>query len=387
MNITVSVFGRFHAFYLAHQLQKHGHLQRLITSYPKFEVRKYGITDSKTCSLLTYELVRRGLTRVPSWIKPDMDLRFWLSERFDHAACSHIPKGTELFIGWSSFSEEGLLRARGLGAVTILERGSSHIEYQRDILHQEYSKYGLEACLPHPQIVEKEKREYAIADYIEVPSTFAYQSFVEKGIDEKKLIRGFRGVDLSNFHKLPKQDNVFRVVFAGAMVLRKGVHYLLQAFVELNLPNSELWLLGGKKPEIESFFRKYDGYFRYFGAVPQAKLHEYYSQCSVFVICSIEEGLAMVQPQAMACGLPLICTTNTGGEDLIEDGKEGFIVPIRDVDALKERILRLYDQKDLCHKMGQAAYRKVRSGLTWDDYGDFIVQQHQDIISKRGGNN
>ena len=153
------------------------------------------------------------------------------------------------------------------------------------------------------------------------------------------------GVNLSAFKQVSKIDNTFRVIFAGGMCIRKGVHYLLQAFAELNLPNSELMLLGAMNEEMAPFFKKYAGHYNYVGKVPQAELYKHYSQGSVFVMPSIEEGLALVQPQAMTCGLPIIATTNTGAEDIVRDGLDGFIIPIRDVSALKEKILYLYEHR------------------------------------------
>jgi glycosyltransferase involved in cell wall biosynthesis len=99
---------------------------------------------------------------------------------------------------------------------------------------------------------------------------------------------------------------------------------------------------------------------------------------------SLEEGFAMVQFQAMACGLPLICTTNTGGEDLItKDGEEGYVVPIRDVEALKEKILYLYENQDIAKEMGQKAKQKVENGFTWDNYGDRYYNNLKEIYDKK----
>jgi glycosyltransferase involved in cell wall biosynthesis len=95
--------------------------------------------------------------------------------------------------------------------------------------------------------------------------------------------------------------------------------------------------------------------------------------------------MAMVQLQAMACGLPLICTPNTGGEDLIEEGKEGFIVPVRDVEAIQEKLLRLYRDPDLRREMGERAKLKVRSGFSWDDYGSRVTGEYLRLLG--GANN
>jgi glycosyltransferase involved in cell wall biosynthesis len=87
----------------------------------------------------------------------------------------------------------------------------------------------------------------------------------------------------------------------------------------------------------------------------------------------------MVIPQAMACGLPVICTTNTGGEDIARNGQDGFIVPIKDVDAIKEKILYLYEHPQEREAMGQSARQRVEKGFSWDDYGNRITEKYSRI--------
>ena len=206
------------------------------------------------------------------------------------------------------------------------------------------------------------------------------ETFLENGVPEKKLIHVPYGVNLAQFQKIPKTDKVFRIIFAGGMTLRKGVHYLLQAFAELHLPNAELMLIGSFNEEIRPFFKKYEGAFTWIGHVPQKELYKYYSQGSVFAIMSIEEGGAMVQAQAMACGLPVIFTPNTGGEDFIRDGIDGFMVPIRSVEKLKEKILYFYENPDVALRMGESAKARVSQGFTWDDYGKKMIAAYEKIL-------
>ncbi|MBI5401669.1 glycosyltransferase family 4 protein [Candidatus Wolfebacteria bacterium] len=382
MKIIVSVGGRFHAFNLSQQLFKRGYLEQLITSYPKFEVVKYGIPKNKVNSVLIKEIIERGWKKFPRFIRERWDPQYFIHEIYDWMASMKIHKA-DIFVGWSSFSFHSLRKARGKGAIIVIERGSSHIVYQNDILKEEYEKFGLKLKLPHRKIIEKELREYEEADYIAIPSSFVRRTFLEKGVSADKLIQVSYGVDLSAFRQIPKTDDVFRVVFVGGMTLRKGVHYLLRAFSELNLPNSELLLIGSITDEIKPFFKKYEGKFKWIGPVPQKELYKYYSQGSVFVMPSIEEGLAMVQPQAMACGLPVVCTTNTGGEDIIKDGIDGFVIPIRDIERLKEKLLYLYKNSEICVKMGQFAKERVDSGFTWDDYGEKTVKAYELILKNK----
>ena len=80
------------------------------------------------------------------------------------------------------------------------------------------------------------------------------------------------------------------------------------------------------------------------GTVPQTELKQWMSRSHVMVMPSLDEGIALVQGQALACGCPVIATTNSGASDLFTDGIEGFIVPIRDPDALRDRMQRLPDR-------------------------------------------
>ena len=226
MEIIVSVGGRFHAFNLAQQLQKRGLLQKLITSYPKFEVKKYGIPPQKIGSVLIKEILERGWRKSPSFLRDIYNPQYLIHEIFDRLASKKINKA-DLFVGWSSFSLHSLRKAKKMGMTTVIDRGSSHMLYQQKILKEEYDKFGIKIQLAHPKIIEKELREYEEADYVATPSLFVKRTFLEYGFPENKIIHVPYGVDLSQFKQVQKEDNVFRVIFVGGMTLRKGVHYLL----------------------------------------------------------------------------------------------------------------------------------------------------------------
>ena len=382
MKVVISVGGRFHAFNLAQQLLKKGYLKQLITSYPKFEVVKYGIPKEKVASILIKEILWRSWQKLPGFLKNIYNPQYLFHEIFDKLASRKIDKA-DIFVGWASFSLHSFKKAEKAGMIKILDEGSSHIIYRRDIVKEEYDKFGINPELPHQKLVEKELREYEEANYIVVSSLFAKRTFLEKGIPERKIIHVPYGVDLSAFKQIPKNDNIFRVVFVGGMSLRKGVHYLLQAFSELNLPNAELLLVGSINNEIKPFFKKHEGRFRWVGHIPQRELYRYHSQGSVFVLNSIEDGFGQVIIQAMVCGLPVIATENTGGPDIIRDGKDGFIIPIRDIEALKNKILYLYQNKEICKIMGQSAKERVSKGFTWDDYGEKMIKAYENIVPKK----
>lgn len=382
MKITISVLGRFHLFYLAKQLQDHNFLARLITSYPKFEAVKYGINPENITSLLSHEIHNRGWRQISRLTESLFNPQYMIFELYDRHASRHLMAASDIFVGLSSGCLYSLRRARGMGAKTVLERGSSHMLYQRKILAEEYCKFGLKKEVVHPKVVERELTEYQEADYISVPSHYVKETFIRQGIPTAKLIQTPYGVDLSNFHPVPKQDKIFRIIHCGGLSIRKGIPYLLQAFSELRLKHAELWLIGMITDEIKPFLRRFSSpAIVHKGPFPEKDLHRYYSQGSVFCLASIEEGLAMVQAQAMACGLPVICTTNTGGADLVREGRDGFVLPIRDVTAIKEKILYFYENPDACHVMGESALRRVQAGFSWSDYGQKMITAYQKILS------
>ncbi|MGA9459283.1 MAG: glycosyltransferase family 4 protein [Desulfobaccales bacterium] len=387
MKVTLSLMGRFWAFYLAKELQSRGCLERLITSYPVFETVKYGIDRERICSLVINEILNRGWVKAPAMLKRHYNAQYLVHELFDRRAARNLPPQPELLLGWSSFSLHTLRRARDLGARTVLQHGSSHIVYQDQILREEYGRLGLRGHdFAHPKIIDKELLEYQEADFISIPSLYVKETFLQRGVPAAKLLHVPYGVDLSNFYPVPKVDKTFRVIHCGNLSLRKGVHYLLQAFSELKLPGAELWLIGKVTDEISPFLKQYASPAVILqGTFPERELHKYFSQGSVFCLASIEEGLAMVQPMAMACGLPLIITTNTGGADLVREGREGFILPIRDVAALNEKILYCYENPEEARCMGEAGRRRVRTGFTWADHSEKMMAHFRRILAGTTG--
>lgn len=375
--ITVSTKGRFHAFDLARELQSAGCLRHLITSLPAWYAARFGVDKRRVTSLVPVEILDRTLARIPRIVKAGLNPQYFVSDTYDKLAALRLHDPGKIFVGWSSFSLHTLRKARSRGAVIVVERGSSHIEYQRDILAEEYRRFGVISSLPHPQVVEKELAEYAEADFIAVPSRFVCDTFRAKGFPEEKLIHVPYGVDTLKFSPLGKQDSIFRIIYCGGITVRKGVHYLLRAFAELRLPGAELWLIGALSEESRAVLGPHlSPGVRHLGPFPQPELAKYYSQGSVFCMPSIEEGLAMVQAQAMACGLPVICTTNTGGGDIVRDGIDGYVIPIRDVGAIKEKILGLYEDPEKRCYMAQSARKRVETGFSWGDYGKAVLKAY-----------
>ena len=142
MRVTISLMGRFWAFDLAQELERHGYLERLITSYPVFETVKYGVRREHICALILNEILNRGWRQAPDWVKARYNAQYLLHEFFDHRAARHLPPQPELVVGLSSYALHTLRRARELGAKTVVDHGSCHIVVQDEILREEYARLG-----------------------------------------------------------------------------------------------------------------------------------------------------------------------------------------------------------------------------------------------------
>jgi glycosyltransferase involved in cell wall biosynthesis len=377
LKVTISVSGIFDAFFLAEQLEKRGQLDRIFTSYPRFRLRKNWPTSPKVVSLWLPELIARVMSKGFS-VLPKLGY-YYKALLFDAMVASRL-RPCDVFVGFSSSSLRSIKKARSLGAKTLLFRNSSHILSQQSILKEEFESHGLQSDAVYPPIARLEVAEYALTDFIRVPSGYAKRTFLDHGFPERKILELPHGIDLEGFTHAGKADNTFRVVFVGIISLRKGIQYLLEAFRQLALKNAELWLVGGISPDARQVLEKYEGLFKYIGIIPREKLAWYYSQGSVYVLPSLEEGMALTVLEAMACSVPVIVTNHTGVESVVRDGQDGFICPIRDVEAIKQKLILLHDNEPTRQKMGQSANSRA-SGFTWDWYGDQMEKAMNGILT------
>lgn len=387
MKISIVVGGRFHAFDLAQYLNENKLLEKLITSYPKFYIkRNYKNIDIKRVdTIILKELLNRFLEKI-NFLKKNFDVNDLSSNYFRKQASKLIDYNkNDIILGWSGFSLDTFKKAQNYNCFKILERGSTHILFQNEILKEEYDLLGLKPNLPSSHIIEVEQEEYKIADHIMVPSEFAKNTFIKKGFDGSKISKVPYGVNLGLFKSKKKtKDSKFRIIYTGMLSVRKGVIYLLKAFSELNLKNAELVLIGAIENSLKKKIVKYfdNNNIIYNSAINQSELATYYSNSDLFVTCSIEEGLAMVQMQAMASGLAIICTENSGGRELVDENYNGFIIDIRNVDVLKQKILYLYNNRDQLFEMGLNSENKAKNLFSWDKYGFEVIKKYKEILYK-----
>jgi glycosyltransferase involved in cell wall biosynthesis len=385
MKIALSTIGKFHTFDLARELHARGELAGIYTGYPQFKLRNEGIPGDL---IHTFPWVHASYMAFP-W-KHHLSLsatRAW--ENLNAITFERWLEGKladcDVYVGLSGASLRAGRKTQMRGGKYVCDRGSAHIRVQDQFLREEHSLWGLPYAGVDPRNMGREEEEYANADCITVPSGFVLQSFLEQGVDAAKLRMLPYGVNLSRFHPTASPDaNRFDVLFVGGMGLRKGVQYLVQAYQALQHPAKSLTFVGAPSDALIALLKArklWPGDARVLGHMPQSALKDIMSRSHVMVLPSIEEGLAMVQAQAMACACPVIASENTGSRDLFADGQEGFIVPVRNVAVLTERLQQLADNPSKRDAMGQKALRRVSSIGGWSSYGDNATAIYQALHS------
>jgi len=323
--------------------------------------------------------VRELLSRTAGIRRAKPTERYRYCEAVDKSVARRLRSGADLLMAEAQIALHTLRRAKELGMITVLDRTNSHIAYQSEVWTEEHRRFGIEWIPNSERVIQKGLQEYEEADYIFALSSYARRTFIERGIPEEKVFCVPSGIDLVPFRQIEKEDDVFRVIYCGIIHVKKGIHYLLQAFDELKLKNAELWLIGAVGKGMFPLLERYRGRYRHLGYISYTELFRYYSQGSVFVLPSLEEGLAKVLIEAMACGLPVIATVNTGAEDVVRKGLDGFIVPIRDVEALKEKMTFMYEDEERRREMGQQARVRVQDEFTLERYVERMLHTIEGI--------
>jgi len=387
MRVSQAVWGVFHHFELARELDRRGHLDTVFSTWPWTRLKREGLPHSKVQTfpwLHTPLTVLNRIGTLPVWL--DDELGYQNALRFDDWTARRIGRIDALIaLSGAALKTGRMLQQRG--GVFICDRGSTHHSYQAAIVAGEFQRWGLDPPRTDSRDTVREETIYDVADAITVPSSFSRRSFIEMGVPAEKVHTIPYGVRLEAFARIadPRTDT-FNVLFAGHVSLRKGIPYLLEAFAKLNHPAKRLRIAGSMAPEIKQLLTRLPHQsVEFLGSVPQADLPKIMSGSHVLVLPSIEDGFGLVMSQAMACGCPVIASTNTGGEDLFADGVEGFIVPIRDVDALANRMQRLMDDPDLQRRMSEAALARVRYLGGWTQYGDQWESLLQRLTGSKAG--
>jgi alpha-maltose-1-phosphate synthase len=297
---------------------------------------------------------------------------FWHNEQFDRWVASQLPKFGNLAFGYESASLYTFRRASELGIPRVLYQPIACAEKAVILLDEERQRFPALAdtlrynWFPANEL-EGRREERHLADAIFCASTFTKQSLIEAGVEPEKIFVEPYGVDQTVFAPSNEKFSNFSVVWASSYTQTKGIGYLLEALAREPVPGIELVLAG--YPYGTDAVALYEDRVRVrrLGHISRQELGQVMGRCHAHVFPTLLDGFGRNIIEAMASGLPVITTANCAGPDLIEDGVTGFIVPIRDVDAICERLAWIHAHAQEATEMGERARTRV-SALTQADY-------------------
>jgi starch synthase len=270
----------------------------------------------------------------------------------------------------------GIAKQRGASAIYELPLGY-YKAVACEINRAENERPGLQAS-PYEEPQWKQSRKNAeleLADVVVVPCAWAAQSLRHnEGAGKKPVIIVPYGTPVDEIQARSNRPlGPFTVLFAGQVGLRKGAPHLLEAWERLQLKDARLWMAGSMNLG-RSYLAEHSNSFQYLGAIPRTRLIEVMREVDLFVFPSLAEGFGLVIGEAMAAGVPILTTINTGGPELISDGREGWCIPAHDVDALTERIEWAYQNRDALYEMGKLARGRAEQ-WTWANYRQTLIRE------------
>lgn len=327
-----------HVYDMALALHECGRLDTFICGYPRWRLGAPSSFPHIPVGWRT--VVVYAWRRLPAWARPhEMVLYRWQDMGFDRAAARHLPKAGVIH-GIPGQCLEIFRAARARGLTTVLNHASGPLEQQAAMVEPEYIRAGVpfarEQWYP-TWWLDRIAEEMALTDYHCVASSIVKAQLAADGIPGDDIEVVPYGAHPSVFPKRTSPPpGKPRILFAGQLTLRKGLHYLLRA---LETAGQEDWVLdcyGPHNGETDPDFERYQGratVVRH-GPLPQPELARAMAQSTVLVLPSAEEAFGLVVAQALQVGIPCIVSDRVGAKDLIIEGENGTIVPFGNAEAL-----------------------------------------------------
>ncbi len=384
MKIAIVVHGRFDAFDLARGLLQIDQEVDLYTNYPKEIAVKFGIPRKNIKSFLFHGLLSRIIYR----LHLQSIFEKHLHNLFSYWVAYSLSKEYDVVYVFSGVAEKVFHRLNRLKTtkkpIKTLVRGSAHIKTQHELLKEEENRAGVMIEKPSQWIIEREIREYALADKIVVLSSFAYRSFIEQQIPTHQLSVLPLASEVSRFRPdasiiaerkariLSKQP--LRILMISSFTFRKGILDFFAVAKALK-DNFLFRFVGSIDNNIKPLIQKESMSIEFIPRQPQFELPSFYAWGDIFIFLTIEDGFAVVLSQAYAAGLPILATTNCGAPDFIKEGQTGWILPIRNPQAFIDKLLWCDNHRQALAEMVDHVYNDY-APRDWEDAAKDFVKIH-----------
>lgn len=374
MQIALAAHGRFHAFDFARELATHGHRIGLFTNYPAPYVERWGVPHSGIRAYPVHGAAARLARRLGSKASEacEPELHRW----FGRAAARRLARERwDAVICWSGVGEE-ILQGSRFADLRVCHRTSAHIRTQDRLLREEEQRTGITTERPSAWMIAREEREYALADRILVPSTFARDTFIAEGVEPERLLTVPLGVDVGMFRpsehavaervRRVRSGEPLQVACIGTLSLRKGLWDVLQVAESLRGANVHISWTGPVSHDARPLLARLARVVTILPPLRQHDLPSSWSRADVFLLPTIEDGFGMVVSQALASAVPVVCSANSCAQDIIDEGVTGWVVPIRNPESLIDRLRWCITHRNELAGMSQSLFGGFRP-RTWAD--------------------
>ncbi len=309
--------------------------------------------------------------------------RFRVEKLFDFFAQWRIGTADIVLFHGGFFLPRTLTAVQRRGGIAVDVTRTAHIQTNARIEQEEYPHLPLPLESGPFTRLAKTYTHSNDFDYVIAISDFVRQSYIENGFPEDRIFVASLDVDMTRFTPVSKDINsMFTAVYVADTTPLKGLQYLIDAWKSAALENAQLIIVGGWNVP-DSLRETYTAQIQKDASIKvvehTASPEQYYADASVFVLPSLTEGCSRVILEAMACGVPVITTENAQG--IVEDGKTGFVVPVRDVNTMAEKIRYLHDHQNIATSMGKEARKAVENKQR---FGEAVYEVCEQILRREG---
>jgi glycosyltransferase involved in cell wall biosynthesis len=378
VNILFSGMTSWYINHTARESEKIGSL----SGYWMGNKRPVGVPVEKYKRIWPYHLAQKAFYHLP-FANLEEQMR-WNNLPFYDAWIKHqtLPASTNV-VQAPMGSCEALFRLANQTSANILkvfDAPNSHPTSHYGYWQRECDIYYPGYTVPTAHSVRsKINRELEMADMILCPSFFVRDTMVTNGIPKEKCFVSHFGVDTDVFKAregIPKHP---RFICVGSITLRKGHQYLFRAFqkVKEKYPASELICVGGVRPDFHKEMRYWKGTFTHYENMTHNELAKELTSCTAFILPSLEEGFARVLSEAMAAGLPILASYESGATTVVRNGIEGYIIEPRNIDSISRSMIDMIKDTDKNISMGKSAHFSGAISNTWTDYTHRIIAEYQ----------
>ena len=383
MDASIFISGLFHLPIVCKALTNAGLSPVIHSSYPKFRLKK---RLTQNCEINSYPR-KEVLARLPNIFFKDKPLA--LSHIFQRNTKKSIERlDSALAIGWAGHSLDLLVASEAKNIPVILERGSTHIIWQRDRLLEAYDAAGIRPnmkLIPTEAYIEAEMLEYEKASLIHVPSQFCADSFapyLDKKAQRKIRITRY-GFDLpSPTH--PRQTAIknrpLKIGFAGTLSVRKGFFDYCWLANEIDAKQATFEAVGRQDEDSKTILKLYKAPFIPESSISRIGLLDRLSEWDILILPSFEEGLAMIIPEALSQNTVVIASDVSGASEYIENGKTGFIFEHGNRQELKEIVSQLVDSPEKVVDIQQGLLENNRQESDAQHYLDTYADSIRELL-------